>query len=369
MLVRWDQSKCLYLQFRFMPLMNIFSPCKWQLTPQPATDPLMTALLRSVEEAAKALSRGELVAIPTETVYGLAANAFDSDACLKIFEAKGRPRDNPLIVHVSDEKMAARVAELKSLPSQVRLLMKNYWPGPMTLLLPRASCVPDSVTCGLSTVAVRIPSHPIACALIERCGFPLAAPSANRSGRPSPTTTKHVLEDLDGRIAAVLDGGQCTVGVESTIIDVVSYPPAILRPGGISLEQVRAFLPDVVGFSESQDKNLDAPRCPGTRYRHYAPTAPLFLCTGSDWREKAMAAASQCKQPGFLGDCKKTPNCHFYATFDVGENEQAYATNLFSGLRELDAMGVDAIISQPCEGCAEAIAVMDRLKRAAAKIL
>ena len=194
----------------------------------------------SIREAARILREGGLVGMPTETVYGLAANALDSSAVSKIFQAKGRPPDNPLIVHISEFSQIKRL--VKKVPESAVRLAKAYWPGPMTMVLEKSALIPDEVSAGLPTVAIRFPSHPVARALISEAGLPVAAPSANLSGRPSTTTAAHVMHDMNGKIEAVLDGGPCGVGVESTIVTLASDPPRLLRPGGITLEQLRAVL-------------------------------------------------------------------------------------------------------------------------------
>lgn len=230
-----------------------------------------------VERAAGLLRQGEVVAFPTETVYGLGANAFDRSAVDKIFQAKGRPSDNPLIVHIADmadvEKLVERV------PAHARRLMEHFWPGPLTLVLPAKASIPANVTAGLDTVGVRMPDHETALGLIQAAGVPLAAPSANRSGRPSPTAADHVLEDLAGRIAGVVDGGPSSVGVESTVLDCTGDVPMILRPGSVTAEMLR----DVIG-EVSTDPALagqGAPRSPGVKYTHYAPKGEMHLVQGA----------------------------------------------------------------------------------------
>ena len=235
----------------------------------------------SLSRAGELIRAGGLVAFPTETVYGLGANALDADAVRRIFEAKGRPGDNPLIVHIS------RVDQLSPLitgaPSPAaRALMDACWPGPMTLIFPKSPAVPAEVTAGLDTVAVRFPVHPAARSLIEAARRPIAAPSANRSGRPSPTTAAHVLEDMDGRVPLILDGGACAVGLESTVIDVTGDTPRILRPGGVTPERIA----EICGGVTVDDAVLrplregERPRSPGMKYRHYAPTGALTIVQG-----------------------------------------------------------------------------------------
>jgi L-threonylcarbamoyladenylate synthase len=242
-------------------------------------------------------------AIPTETVYGLAANALDSVACQRIYTAKKRPSDNPLISHISSLEMLrmlvrpvagdgsqTNVLDALSIPEKLKPVLCKFWPGPLTVLLPKKDGVPDVVTAGLDTVAVRFPAHPIARKIIEMCGFPLAAPSANLSGRPSPTTAAHVLEDLGGRINFIVDGGSSEFGLESTVLDATRSPPMILRPGSITERMLRELLPDIRVFKKDSDfltaeetKQMEErPATPGMKYRHYSPTSPLLLFEGAD---------------------------------------------------------------------------------------
>ena len=254
----------------------------------------MTQLLKadssSIAAAASLLRQGQLVAFPTETVYGLGANALDAQAVLSIFAAKGRPADNPLIVHVAEIEDLEPLCQVTDLAKQ---LMAAFWPGPLTLLLKKKSVVPMEVTAGLDTVAVRMPSHPVAHQLLAACRVPVAAPSANRSGKPSPTLAQHVWDDMNGRIPIILDGGSCQVGVESTVLDVTCNPPCILRPGGVTKEMLETVLPEVTVAGsvlrplEKGEKALS----PGMRYQHYAPQGELTLVSGSD--EKALPLMNQ----------------------------------------------------------------------------
>lgn len=235
----------------------------------------------AVEKAAALLRAGEVVGIPTETVYGLAANALDTTAVAKIFQAKGRPQDNPLIVHIAALDQMAELAAF--IPSTVPLLAQAFCPGPLTMIVPRSDKIPDVVSGGLDTVGIRLPAHPLARALIQAAGVPLAAPSANRSGRPSTTTAAHVLQDMDGKIAAILDGGACTVGVESTVVSLVGDKPRLLRPGGITREQLESVLGEIevdraLYETIREDAKVSAP---GMKYRHYAPRAPVTVVRGA----------------------------------------------------------------------------------------
>ena len=314
-----------------------------------------------VRQGAEVIRAGGLVAFPTETVYGLGADALSGSAVARIFEAKERPRGNPLIVHLAGvsalESVAARV------PPRARDAAARFWPGPLTLVLPRASTVPLITTGGLDTVAARVPSHPVALALIEASGRPIAAPSANRSGRPSPTRAEHVRDDLDGRIELILDGGPTPVGVESTVLDMTTEPPMLLRPGGVTLEQLRDCLGEVAVLKGDDEEA--AGRSPGLRYRHYAPRAQVIVVergTGevavAPWLEAGRPVALMVQRPVSLdrqGLLVRT----------MPGDLEAYARDLFAVLRELDSTGVEGIFVEavPQEGLG--LTIMDRLRRAA----
>lgn len=308
-----------------------------------------------VETAAAALRAGRLVGMPTETVYGLAADALDAQAVLRVFAAKGRPSFDPLIVHVADAQQAWTVAE----PSpRARRLAERFWPGPLTLVLPRRPCIPDVVTSGLDTVGVRCPDHPLALALIRAAGRPLAAPSANRFGRISPTTAAHVREQLGEAIAGVVDGGACRVGVESTVL-LPDPVPVILRPGGVTREALAAFLaePVAVAGREQRADHLPA-QAPGMLASHYAPRAPLTLREGP-WPTAAGIGRLAFREPPPPGG----PAAVLSASGDLAEA----AANLFAHLRRLDADGVAGIVAElaPAEGLG--LAINDRLLRAAGR--
>jgi len=315
----------------------------------------------AIRLAAEAILRGELVAVPTETVYGLAANALDPEAVARIFKAKGRPPDNPLIVHI------ARVSDLDELvvavPEVARRLTARFWPGPLTLVLPRQDHVPNITTGGLDTVAVRVPAHPVALALIEACGCPLAAPSANRSGRPSPTRARDVIADIGDKLAVVLDAGACAVGLESTVLDVSHGQPVLLRPGALSREAIEA----VAGPVRLARDDAEGARSPGTRYRHYAPRALLLLAPPGEAEREALHAATTApgSRVGVITRCALViPKGGLMAKVIPGDAE-AYAQGLFAALRDLDAAGCTVIVAESVADDGIGLAVMDRLSRAA----
>lgn len=318
-------------------------------------------------KAATFLKNNEVVAFPTETVYGLGGNAKSDEAVLKIFEAKGRPSDNPLIIHISDRGQLAEFVE--EVPKTAEILMDKFWPGPLTIIFnKKEGALSDKATAGLSTVAVRMPEHPLALAIIRASGLPIAAPSANRSGKPSPTTAQHVWEDLNERISAVIDGGSTGIGVESTVIDCTSEIPQILRPGGVTKEQLEAVLGDVKVDPALSDAD-EAPKSPGMKYTHYAPDAPLFLVNGE--KEFIQQLISEKRREGLtVGVLTTEENKHFYDC-DVIEvcgernNLPTVATALYDTLRRFNKSGIDVIFSEtfPNEGVGHAI--MNRLLKAA----
>lgn len=247
-----------------------------------------TVLLKDTDEdikkAAEIIKNGGLVGMPTETVYGLGANALNPKAVLDIFKAKGRPADNPLIVHISDVSQIEKFSLAEEIPEYAKILAKKFWPGPLTMIVKKGKAVPDEVSAGLDTVAIRFPSHPVAQKLISFAGLPVAAPSANLSGSPSPTTPQHVMRDLKGKIPAIIDGGICNVGLESTVITLTENPPRLLRPGGITLEQLRDALGEVALDDAVLHKLKEGRRAasPGMKYKHYAPKANVTILKGGN---------------------------------------------------------------------------------------
>ncbi|MDR7482838.1 MAG: L-threonylcarbamoyladenylate synthase [Armatimonadota bacterium] len=323
----------------------------------------------TIAEAAEVITGGGLVAFPTETVYGLGADALNTEAVERIFAAKGRPADNPLIVHVASPGEVEGLAV--AVPDVARLLMARCWPGPLTLVLPAAPQVPLATRGGLATVAVRMPAHPVALALIRTAGCPVAAPSANRSGRPSPTTAQHVLADLADVVDLVLDGGPTPVGVESTVLDLTTSPPSVLRPGGVAVETLRELIGQVA---------LPPPgapvlaRAPGTRYRHYAPRARVVLVEGPPDRPgQALAEAvrelwDRGLRVGVMVTAEHAAAVPAGAVVRImgsRDDPATMAARLFAQLRELDEAGLDAIVVEAVEERGLGRAVMDRLRRAA----
>ena len=329
----------------------------------------------SLTEAARLIRAGELVAFPTETVYGLGADATNERAVAKIFDAKGRPHFNPLISHVPDAAEAQQFVEWSETADK---LAAKFWPGPLTLVLLRSSRVPDEVTAGLNTVAIRVPAHPVARALLTAAGIPVAAPSANLFSRPSPTRASHVLDDLAGRIDLVVDGGATHVGVESTVLDLSGEVPTILRPGAVSIEMLRDVLPRVERRA-SHAPSSGAMKSPGLLERHYSPRAPLTVYDGSDGVARlvrdACASMAGGQRLGIMAadedrDALSDVVRHGRATIVYLGSERDLATvasRLYALIRELDASGVDRILVRGFPGDdGLAVAVRDRLSRASA---
>lgn len=324
-----------------------------------------------IKTAAMALKNGKLVAFPTETVYGLGANALMPDAVKRIFEAKGRPSDNPLIVHISD------ITQLRDLVSDIpdiaTRLMNAFWPGPLTLIFKKSARVPDVITAGLDTVAVRMPQNPVALKLISQSGVPVAAPSANLSGRPSPTSAHHVAEDLSGRVEYIIDGGSCSVGLESTVLDITGSVPVILRPGGVTAEMLKKVLGLRGVVTASEVKGEEKPRSPGMKYRHYSPKAEVILVSGDNSRvvDTINSLSSEQKNEGrIVGVLCSSENASLYkadVVIPVGskDNPENIAAGLFEALRKFDDTKVDIIYSETFTEQGIGKAVMNRLKKAA----
>lgn len=321
----------------------------------------------AIKTACEILKKGGLVAIPTETVYGLAANAYDEKAVAQIFKAKGRPQDNPLIVHVSDYEMLREV--VADLPTKAIELAQKFWPGPLTMVLPRSEKVPKSVSAGLETVAVRMPSNSIAREIIAQSGLPLAAPSANISGSPSPTTAEHVLFDLDGKIDAVVVSQKADVGVESTVVTLCTNPPRLLRPGGVTVEQLKEVLPDiVVDKAVLAEPEKDKPvASPGMKYKHYSPKAKVVMLDCEI--EKFADYVNQNKSEGTYALVYEGEESLFEVEtlcFGKKEDFSEQAAVLFDALRKLDAKGCKVCYARVPQKSGVGLAVYNRLIRAAA---
>ena len=323
---------------------------------------------QAAQIAAQVIRSGGLVALPTETVYGLGANGLEPEAVKKIFEAKGRPQDNPLILHITDMAQAEQFCH--SIPQAAYALAERFWPGPLTMVLPARDNVPKCTTAGLSTVAVRCPDCDVTRQVIRLAGVPIAAPSANLSGKPSTTTARHVLHDHDGKIEAVIDGGPCRVGVESTIVDLTEERPRLLRPGGITPEQLRQVLGDLVVDKAvtAQISRDEVVKAPGMKYKHYAPQCQVLIVAGS-----RQAAAQYIRKHYAAGDrvlcfAEELP---LYAGCDpLSYGQEAdvatLSAGLFAALRELDDPQVQRVFARCPEGGGIAYAVQNRLKKAAA---
>ncbi|MCI8515306.1 MAG: threonylcarbamoyl-AMP synthase [Hungatella sp.] len=344
-----------------------------------------------LEEAARILKTGGLVAFPTETVYGLGANALDEKAAAKIYAAKGRPSDNPLIAHIASPSDLKPL--VKEIPEAAGKLMKAWWPGPLTMIFPKSSLVPGGTTGGLDTVAVRMPDDEVARRLIRLAGVPVAAPSANTSGRPSPTEADHVYQDMDGRIDLILDGGPVGIGVESTIVDVTGPVPILLRPGAVTLEMLEETVgavevdPAVTGPVSADVK----PRAPGMKYRHYAPKAKLVLVEDEEWSRAhsrdygrrrtavsqavtrtitrlAMEEAKKGRRVGIIctdETVEQYPKSLWVRSLGLRSREETIAHNLFGVLREFDSLEVEVIYSESFSRDHLGQAIMNRLSKAA----
>lgn len=321
-----------------------------------------------MEEMGKIIAGGGLVAFPTETVYGLGANALDETAVRRIFAAKGRPADNPLIVHVCALEDAVQV--VREIPPAAAALFRAFSPGPLTVIMPKAPGLNDAVTAGLDTVAVRIPAHKTARALIAAAGVPVAAPSGNLSGKPSPTEPAHILADMDGRADGIILGGSCAVGVESTVVDVTGDIPVILRPGGVTQE----MLEDVLGRVDIDRHVLEAagtadkPKCPGMKYKHYAPDAEVTVVEGGMHavREKIRVLLRE-RPAGKIGVLAYAGGVYDAdLTLYAGADNQAYARNLFGALRAFDQAGIETVFAEFCGDMGYGLAVRNRLYKSAA---
>lgn len=341
---------------------------RWRIEPNADADELRDH--PAISEAARILREGGLVAFPTETVYGLGADARSEEAVSKIFIAKGRPADNPLIVHIGH---VSQLEELvRELPPEGEALIRRFWPGPLTLVLPHKGAVARKVTAGLDTVGVRMPSHPVALALLQVSGLPVAAPSANRSGRPSPTDADHVWEDLGDRIDAILDAGPTGVGVESTVVDVAGSTPMLLRPGGVTLEELRETVGEV-RVDPALEGEVQQPRSPGMKYRHYAPAGEMWLVDGSgeELVRRIRRLAEEARRAGRKVGILTTEENRFRYEADLvvpcgrRNDPESVARHLYRALREMDRAGVDYILAETFPATGLFHSVMNRLLKAA----
>jgi L-threonylcarbamoyladenylate synthase len=328
-----------------------------------------------IQTAADFIRKGGLVAFPTETVYGLGADALNSEAVLALFAAKKRPLDNPPIVHVADLKEVGRL--VLEVPPKAKVLMEKFWPGPLTLIFKRSSLVPKVTVAGLDTVAIRMPKHKVALELIRQSRCPIAAPSANLAGKPSPTTAQHVYEDLNGRIDAILDGGATNIGVESTVVDLSVDPPMLLRPGGTPYEVLKKVLGDLKlhPFVEAeQELSLQQIRSPGMKHKHYAPKAEVILVEGKipavTLKIKTLAESYklESKKVGILAtdETQSAYTADVVKSLGSRSNLATVAQNLFRLLREVDAENVDVILAEGVSSEGLGLAVMNRLRKASA---
>jgi len=326
---------------------------------------------KEVGRAAEILRSGGLVGIPTETVYGLGADGLNPGAVKNIFLAKGRPQDNPLILHIPEASWLERYC--RDIPEAAWRLAERFWPGPLTMILPRRPVVPDVVTAGLDTVGMRCPDHDLCRAVIRAAGVPVAAPSGNLSGKPSPTTARHMLDDMDGRIDAILDGGPCQVGVESTIVDLTCTPPRLLRPGGIPLEELRDVLGEVA-VDAAVVRPLgegEKPKAPGMKYRHYAPKAPVTVVTGDPAEAAGYIARHAAPEDGVIcfheyKDLFKKQS-ELRPVMDLGPagDKEEQARHIFDALRQFDSTDVPVIWAQCPDTAGMGLAVVNRLSKAA----
>ncbi|SHD76582.1 tRNA(NNU) t(6)A37 threonylcarbamoyladenosine modification; threonine-dependent ADP-forming ATPase [[Clostridium] ultunense Esp] len=322
-------------------------------------------------EGAKFIKEGKLVAFPTETVYGLGANGLNEEAVKEIFVAKGRPQDNPLILHVSSIEDIRPL--VKSVSKEAEILMKKFWPGPLTLLFKKSKKVPNIITAGLDTVAIRMPNNPIALGLIKNSGMPIAAPSANTSGKPSPTSADHVIEDLYGKVHMIIDGGSTGVGLESTVLDLTEEIPMILRPGAITLEDLQSIIPNVEeDLSIIKNSNDIVPKSPGQKYRHYAPKADMLVFVGDvenmvmEIKVQAKEFISQEKTVGIMATEETKDRYGQGIIISVGsrKNMETIGHNLFNTIRLFDQKEVDIILAEGVELSYIGTAIMNRLKKA-----
>lgn len=307
------------------------------------------------------------MAFPTETVYGIGANIFNEEAVKNIFKAKGRPADNPLIVHISDFEMLNEIVEF--IPDSAKILMDAFMPGPLTIIMKKSKKVSSLITAGLDTVAIRFPSHPVAKKLIEYSNVPIAAPSANLSGKPSPTIVRHVIDDLSGRVEAIIDGGTCDAGLESTVIDCTAEIPVILRPGIITLEDIKEYIPDAEIDRHVLNAVMpgDTPKCPGMKYRHYAPDAKVFVVEGKKEnvinKIKELLLENKSLKTGVL--CCSGENYECDKIINIENGNKGYAHGLYTNLRLFDEASINVVFAEFYIDDKYAVSVKNRLYKSA----
>ena len=333
----------------------------------------MTEILKptreNIERSAKLILNDEIVAIPTETVYGLGANGLSDIAVSKIFKAKNRPQDNPLILHISDYDMMENL--VYELSDEIKEFLNHFWPGPLTVVMKKKEIIPDAVSCGLDTVAIRMPNNEIARSFIKQCGVPIAAPSANISGKPSPTTAEDVFTDMNGKISVILDGGLCNIGIESTVLDLTKKPYTILRPGFYTKEDFLKYEDEILIDDAIVTENI-IPKSPGQKYKHYAPKAKVLVISAKDRKKSSMEIEKIIKENKDL----KIGIFKFDETFLNVESENILSLGsvfdlkemskiLFKGLREFDEKNVDLIVVEGCDEKGLGFSIMNRLKKSA----
>ena len=318
--------------------------------------------------AANIINEGNLVAFPTETVYGLGADGLNEAACQKIFAAKGRPSDNPLILHISNQDMLYNLVD--SINDDAKKLIKTCWPGPLTLIMKKKSVVPDAVTAGLDTIAIRMPSDKIALNFITKANTPIAAPSANTSGKPSPTRAKDVFQDLNGKIPMILDGGSCKIGIESTVVDCSEKNPVILRPGYYTYEYLKEIIPSIT-LDDALVSDGKIPKSPGQKYKHYSPNAKMEVYIGDNASkkilDKAMKYKNQNYKVGILTFDDSIADFDDFKTISFGNRDNlSYMSHvLFTALREMDSVGVDIILAEGVNDIDLGKSIMNRMKKSA----
>lgn len=322
-----------------------------------------------LKKQAKLLNEGKTVIFPTETVYGLGANALDEDAVIKIYEAKGRPSDNPLIVHIYDKSEVYNLAE--DISHKAEIIMEEFWPGPITIILKKKDIVPYRTSGGLDTVAIRMPSHPIAREIIKQSGVPVAAPSANISGRPSPTKANHVYEEMNGRVSGIVLGGDCSFGLESTVLDMTGETPMILRPGSITKEDLENIIGEVtIDPSLAKKEDNKKAKAPGMKYTHYSPDAQVYIVSGES--DKVISEINKLVQENEVKGLKtgimcleKNANEYNGEVISLGKDLQEVGSNLFDVLREMDKRNIDIVYSEEFPDFGIGQAIMNRLLKSA----